>query len=112
MIPDQQIKFIRGQDLTLVFALDRPRSIVGWTISFTAKFRQSGETVLSKSATLVDTTRGVFSFALAAADTEGLDVTEDLVAPEEYFWDVKRTDSGAETVLAGGSLVLGRNATP
>lgn len=111
MIPDQQIKFVRGQDLTLVFALDRPRSVSGWTVAFTAKTREGGTTVLSIAATITDSARGVFSVALAKADTSGVTVSEDLVPPEEYYWDLKRTDTGANTVLAKGQLVLERGAT-
>lgn len=110
-IPETTLRLIRGQDVTLRFTLDRKRDVTGWTVSFVVRTRIGQTAAISKTATLTDTTYGVFTVSLAKADTSGLTVSELLSEGEEYYWDLKRTDSGANTVLAYGSLELLLNAT-
>lgn len=115
MLPDQLIRLVRGQDVSLRFTMDATQSVSGWTVSFTAKLKSSLATVISKTTssgiTLTDTTRGIITVALAASNTSSLELTELLSEGDAYLWDLKRTDSGSETVLARGELELVRNVT-
>ncbi len=116
MPPEQLLRLIRAQDLTLRFTMDRPRSLSGWSVGFTVKTKLGGTTAVSKSVssgvTLLDTGRGVVAVALGKADTSSLTLTSALAAGEGYIWDLKRTDSGSNVVLARGELVLEQEVTP
>ena len=116
MAPEPQlIRVVRGQDLSLRFTMDATQSVSGWTVGFTAKPKSSLATVLSKTTssgiTLTDTTRGVITVTIAAADTSSLELTENLSEGDTYLWDLARTDSGSKTVLARGELELVRDVT-
>ena len=114
-LPDQEIRFVRAQDIALRFTLDRPRSVSGWAVSFTVKQKVGLNTVISKTVgsgvALTDTTRGVITVTLSASDTSALEISDNLSEGESYHYDLKRTDSGYKTVLAKGAFVLDRQAT-
>lgn len=90
------ISIFRGEDLDLNFTLDPAEDITGWTIVFTAR-TDSG--VLTKPGTVVDGPNGKFDVTLDDVDTDG-------VKPGHYAYDVWRTDTGSERVLAIGTLKI------
>src|SRR5438105_4775066 len=110
MAPEQTLRLIRSQDLTLRAALTRPRDITGWAVSFIVRPVLGGSASITKTVgsgiTLADPGKGVLTIALAKADTSGLTVSSALAAGQGYVWEIKRTDSGSNVVLARGQLIL------
>jgi hypothetical protein len=108
MPAEQTLEFIRSQDLTLVGRFARPRDITGWSITFQVRDALGGTSRIVKTVgsgiTLTDPGRGVIEIALAKADTQSL-------AIQSYVFDIKRTDAGANVVLAYGQLVLRQEVT-
>ena len=106
----QTIRMVRAQDLELRFTMDRPAAIAGWAVTFKACDALGGTARITKTVaagvTLTDTARGVITVALARADTANLTVTTALAAGKGYVWELTRTDSGHQTVLARGELIL------
>lgn len=115
MPPEQTLRFIRAQDLTIRAALAPPRDLTGWSVSFTVRDALGGSAVLTKTVgggiTLTDPGQGVLTITLAKADTSGLTVSSALAAGKGYVWDVKRTDAGSNLVLARGQLILEQEIT-
>lgn len=115
MSPEQTLRIIRAQDLTIRAAMVKPRDMTGWAISFTVKTKLGGSTSLTKTVgggvTIKDAGRGIIEISLAKADTSSLTVTNSLASGEGYVWDIKRIDSGANVVLARGQLILEQEVT-
>lgn len=115
MPPEQILRLIRAQDLTLRASLSPPRDVTGWAVTFQVRDGLGGASVLVKTVgagiTLTDPGRGVLTIALAKADTEALTVSGALPAGKGYVWDVKRTDPGHNVVLARGQLILEQEVT-
>lgn len=115
MPPEQTLRIIRAQDLTLKARLSPPRDVTGWSVTFQVRDALGGSSVLSKTVgsgiTISDAGQGILSIALAKADTSGLTVSSSLAAGKGYVWDVKRTDAGSNVVLARGQLVLEQEVT-
>lgn len=113
--PASLIDLVRAQDVALRFTADRPRSLSGWSVSFTLRTRLGGTAVVTKTVgsgvTLTDAGRGVLTVSLAKADTSSLTLTAALASGEGYVWDLKRTDSGNNVVLARGELILAQEVT-
>jgi hypothetical protein len=109
-LAEQPLRFVRGQDLSLRWTMDRKRAVTGWTVVWTLRKRVGKTVVLTKTAALTDTTYGVFTVTLAEADTLAVSPSDELDAGEGYVWDLKRTDSGSNVVLARGTLDLLLNA--
>jgi hypothetical protein len=113
--PEQPIRLIRNQDVTLRFRMNPPRSISGWTVSFTVKTKLGGSTSISKTTssgiTLTNTGKGVLEVAIAAGNTSALTVSRSLASGEGYVWDLVRTDSGSRLVLARCELILEQEVT-
>lgn len=111
--PDPQsqiIELVRDQDVTLKAEMCPPQSISGWTIEMKIYDALGGASSLALSTasaiTITDSGRGKISIAIADTDTSGLTVSKSLADAKGYVWDIKRTDSGSEVVLARGSLIL------
>jgi hypothetical protein len=71
--------------------------ISGWT--FTMTIRQNGVVKLTKAGVIVSASGGVASFSYTGTETGTL-------AEGNYDYDVWRTNSGAETQLAIGPLIV------
>lgn len=114
-VPEQTIYHIRATDITYRFPMDPPRSVVGWSVTFTVGYRSGGTALITKTVgsgvTLTDSARGVISVAVLKANTSSLTPTAELATGESYVWDLKRTDSGVNVVLARGEFVLEREVT-
>jgi hypothetical protein len=110
MPPEQTLRLIRAQDLTLRCTLLPPRDITGWTVTFEVEDKLAGAAVITKTVgagiTLADTGKGILEVALAKADTSGLTVSSALAAGKGYVWEIKRTNAGSNVVLARGQLIL------
>ena len=106
----QNIRMIRAQDLQLRFTMDRPTAITGWAVTWKMVDALGGTAKITKTVgagvTLTDTGRGIITVALAKADTSTLPVTSGLAKSKGYVWELTRTDSGYQTVLARGELIL------
>ena len=110
MPPEQTIRLIRAQDLTIKATMSPPRDITGWSIRFEVRDALGGTSALSKTTasgiTISDGGKGMLSIALAKADTSSLTVSASLAAGKGYVWEVRRTDAGSTAVLARGQLIL------
>jgi hypothetical protein len=108
MPPEQTLRLIRAQDLTLRASLSPPREVTGWSITFQVRDSLGGTSRITKTVgsgiTLTDAGKGIITISLAKADTATLTI-------QSYVWDVKRTDSGNNVVLARGQLVLEQEVT-
>jgi hypothetical protein len=108
MPSEQTLEFIRSQDLAITAKFAQPRSISGWSITFQVRDSLGGTSRITKTVgsgiTLKDSGRGVIEIALDKADTSSL-------AIQSYVWDIKRTDLGANVVLAMGQLILRQEVT-
>lgn len=110
MPPEQTIRLIRAQDLTLRFFLSPPRDMTSWTVTFEVEDKLAGSAVITKTVgsgvTLADTGKGILEVSLAKADTSSLTVSSGLATGKGYVWELKRTNSGSNVVLARGQLIL------
>lgn len=108
MPAEQTLELIRAQDLTLVGRFAEPRDLTGWTITFQVRDSLGGTSRIVKTVgagiTVRDAGRGVIEIALAKADTQSL-------AVQSYVFDIKRTNAGANVVLAYGQLILRQEVT-
>ena len=108
MATTQDIVLVRSDDYTLRFALAPPRSISGWSITFQVRDSLGGTSRMVKTVgsgiTVRDSGKGIFEVAIAKGDTSGL-------TPGSFVWDCKRTNSGSNTQLAQGGLLLKQEVT-
>ena len=95
----------QGESVLLTFTAVSVTTIVDWTLVFSVKrFHTDTSPLFTVTPTLTDTTNGVFTVALTAAQT--LTTMQYL---QSYPFDVWRVDSGSETLLTFGSIDLGEN---
>jgi hypothetical protein len=100
----QNLRFFRGEDITLSFSMQPPQDITGWNLTLKIADTLGGTVRVTKTATIDDAGRGTFHFTVASADTAGLTVGR-------YVWDVRRTDSGSKSTVADGYLDLAQEVT-
>lgn len=102
--------WFRGEDITLHFAMIPATDITGWSLTFTVKNKLGGTTQFTKDnggtggLALVSAKAGTFKVTIAKADTQGL-------TPGGFVYDVKRTDSGSNAILANGTITLRQEVT-
>lgn len=87
---------------TLTFTAAAVTSMSAWTITFNLK-QYHGDTsaLLTITPTITDSTNGVFTVALTTTHTGTT-----MGTIQSYPFDVWRTDSGSETLLAFGLVTL------
>jgi hypothetical protein len=94
--------FFKAEDQTIQWlvhsSLNVLQDITGWTAQFKMSVDQGTANVLTKNSTVKASTSTI-SVAFLAADTNGLD-------PLTYWYQLVRTDSGFNSVLAHGDFVL------
>lgn len=75
--------------------------ITGWTIIFVVKVKDTASDpgLISVTCALTDPTNGVCTATVA-------DTVMDTLLPRTYRYSFKRTDGGAETILAYGDFVV------
>lgn len=101
MAVNQNFELFRGEDGELTVTMDPETDITGWTITFFVKTAEeaSGDPLLEVAATITDAEAGVFTVALTAAQTAGLDAGK-------YRYDIWRLGSGVNTLLTWGKLTM------
>src|SRR5687768_16887689 len=96
------LTWFRSDDVRIVARAVAPTDVTGWAVTFQVRDSLGGTSRITKTTggggiSLTDAGRGVLTIIIAKADTQGL-------APGNYVWDLKRTDTGSNTVLAHGTL--------
>jgi hypothetical protein len=102
--------FFVDTDLTLVFFISDtdpltgtsppgPLNCTGFTVQFKLGPNEGGAAVLTLAGTVVDGPAGHITVAVADTDTAAL-------TPGVYLYTLRRTDAGAERMLASESCVL------
>ncbi len=103
MAPEQTIRMVRAQDLTLIFTMAPPQDITGWAITFQVRDSLGGTIRITKTVgggiTITDAARGVIQIALSKGNTNTLTI-------QDYVWELRRKDAGNEVSLARGELIL------
>lgn len=98
----QSLRWAQYEQVTVTVTMSPATSISGWTLAFTVR-NSDGTLMVSKTTasgiTITDAGAGIFTIALATADTGA-------IPPGVYDFDVWRTNSGNETRLAYGPLVV------
>jgi hypothetical protein len=97
--------FFQGEDVLLKFQLTPPADMTGWSLTCSIKDKLGGTLQFNPAVTIIDAGRGFFQASLPRASTSAL-------APGDYVWDVRRTDPGANTVLAHGECTCKQPVTP
>ena len=73
MAPEQTIRIVRAQDLTLIFTMAPPQDITGWSIRFQVRDSLGGTIRITKTVgsgiTITDGARGVCSISLSRASS-------------------------------------------
>jgi hypothetical protein len=101
----QTIGWYVGAAGSLVITMSPVVNITGWAIDWNLRAYHGASTALATKTTgagtitLTTPASGIFTVALITGDTSAL--TEGL-----YSWDSRRTDSGAQDVLAYGTFHL------
>lgn len=105
--------FYTGEDKSLVFTVYQSdgttaQNITGWTLSYMWKLRPTdadASAVLTKTTTagivLTTPVSGICTVTIDDTDTDSL-------TPQTYYHELKRTNSGSETVLTTGTVLLQR----
>jgi len=89
----------RGEDVVLPFDVDE--DITAWTMEVhISDLLEDSTPLLSVNAVITDAAAGYCEATLTAAQTEGL-------ADEIYYWELWRTNAGAQAKLATGDLTIG-----
>ncbi len=99
------ISFFQGEDIQLNFALNPPTDITGWTLTGTVQNKLGGTTQFTFTPSIQDAGRGWFQASFPRTQTSNL-------PPGDYVWDIRRTDSGKNAVLAHGEITLKQPVTP
>lgn len=105
------VTFFRGEDVVLTVTLTPPTNITGWSLTFTVKNNLGGTTEVTKDnggtggISITSAGNGIFTVTILRSDTTGL-------AIQAYVYDIRRTDSGNNTVLAFGCINLRQEVTP
>jgi hypothetical protein len=106
MASTQRIEIYQGEAVTLNFTLAPVENIAGWTLLFTAaEYFGSAAKLFSQAGEIVSAANGTFKVDLPASKTD--------IAHQKVTYDVWRTDTGFERVLAAGILnILGTARLP
>lgn len=97
-----QFDIYDGEAATLTFTRASAAAITSWNIAFNVKqFHGDSTALLTLAGSITDATNGVFTVSLTATHTGTT-----LSALQSYVFDVWRTDSGSETMMAFGTLTL------
>ncbi len=105
MSVQSNLEFFQGEDIFLTLVLTPPQDITGWTLQGTVRNALGGTVQFSYAGVVSDAGRGTFTITWGRSNTSTL-------APGDYVWDVRRTDSGKNTVLAHGQITVKQPVTP
>jgi len=99
----QYVETLLGEDRAFRVTMQPATNIAGWSLAFRVKRQGTDDTVLIEKTTanlgvnVVDPANGVFDVLILKADT-----TDAAVGAGSYEWNLFRTDSGNEILLARG----------
>jgi hypothetical protein len=99
------ISFFQGEDVQLNFYVTPPTDVTGWTLTGTVKDKLGGTVQFTFTPSILDAGRGWIQVTWPRSNTSAL-------TPGDYVWDVRRTDSGKNTVLANGEATVKQAVTP
>jgi hypothetical protein len=105
MSVQSNIAFFQGEDVVLNFQLTPPQDVSTWSFASSVKDKLGGTLQFSPAVSVTDGGRGRFKLTLTRTNTSAL-------APGDYVWDVRRTDSGNNSVLAHGEMTVKQAVTP
>jgi hypothetical protein len=105
MSVQSNLEFFQGEDVLLTFTLTPPQDMTGWTLAGTVRDKLGGTSQFTFTPTVTDAGRGIFTATWSRSNTSAL-------APGDFVWDVRRTDSGKNTVLAHGQITVKQPVTP
>ena len=92
------LAIFRGGAVVIPYDIDE--DITGWTLSLIVSDEVGDSTpTLTQAATITTAATGLCEVALTKAQTAAL-------AKPVYYWELARTNSGAETPLAYGTLTV------
>jgi hypothetical protein len=95
--------YFAGEDKTIFFTIKDESAVLmnitGWTIRFKLSQTLSGNALFTINGVIVDAPNGVVKIDVPAANTEAL-------TPGDYYYVVRRTDSGSAAELAYGKMTL------
>jgi hypothetical protein len=97
--------FFIGEDKSFVYTITSGGAAVnisGWTIQWAMSATQGGAAILTKTASLTTPAAGICTVVLASADTLALNTAQ----TADYFYRLRRTDTGSRAELAYGSVDL------
>lgn len=98
MATSPALTIFRGEDVTIPWDIDE--DITGWTLALDVNATMQDVTpTLTVAGTITDAAAGYCEVALTDTHTETL-------APGLYYYELSRTNSGAEAVLAQGRLTV------
>jgi hypothetical protein len=98
------LSFFQGEDVQLNFYVTPPTDITGWTLTGTVQNKLGGTTAFTFTPSILDAGRGWIQVTWPRSNTSAL-------TPGDYVWDVRRTDSGKNTVLAHGEATVKQPVT-
>lgn len=96
----QKASWYQGDDVLMTFTMSPVVNISGWVILYSQKNRFGGTLESLHAATVTDGPNGIFTVLQPGSDTLNAAAFDGHVA------EVRRTDSGAQTVLAGLTINL------
>ncbi len=98
MPTNPSLTIYRGEDVVLPWDIDE--DITGWTIAFDINATlQDATPTVTVAATITDAATGYCEVALTDTHTE-------LLAVGVYYYELSRTNAGAEAVLAQGKITV------
>jgi len=101
-VTTQDITVYRGEKATLNIAVTSGENITGWTLLFTVARKKDMATKLFQvTGAVVSGVAGTLSVALTTTHTNQ--------TPDEYAFDLWRTDAGYEQLLALGGFIVAAN---
>lgn len=107
----QNLYWYKGEDVLISAAFSGTQSISGWTLSFTIRDEYGGSILIQKTIgsgiSVTSAANGTFTITITSANTN-IDYNTYL---GNFPYDVSRTDSGNEQVLATGLCFISPAAT-
>ncbi len=96
---NQDVNVFRGEIVTVNWTMNPPANITGWTLLLTVALALGQQQKLfTKTPTITDGPSGRFKVDFTATDTN--------LAAGSYVYDVWRTTTGNERVLALGAFTI------
>lgn len=106
LLPRYPVRCYQGEDALWTFTALAPTDVTDWSVTFTLSEGYSGPVLLATQAAISDAVNGVLTVPVPS------NITSDLATPSLLVWELRRTDSGEDTVLRAGSLSVYAGIVP